>query len=120
MRCLLDTHTFLWYIGRHPAIPSAIREIIEQPTTLRFLSIASLWEMAIKVNAGKLEIGMPFPTLVHDHVFGNGIMLLSIDSPTLFSNFADGGAHCQTLPRRSFHAWYSPYLVTLYHHRPAL
>lgn len=83
MRCLLDTHTFLWYIGRHPAIPSAIRERIEQPTTLRFLSIASLWEMAIKVNAGKLAIGMSFQTLVHDHVFGNGIMLLSIDADHL-------------------------------------
>ncbi|MBA3470394.1 MAG: type II toxin-antitoxin system VapC family toxin [Herpetosiphonaceae bacterium] len=83
MRCLLDTHTFLWFIGRHPALPSAIRERIEQPTTLRFLSIASLWEMAIKINAGKLEIGMPFPTLVHDHVVGNGIMLLSIDADHL-------------------------------------
>ncbi|MBA3468377.1 MAG: type II toxin-antitoxin system VapC family toxin [Herpetosiphonaceae bacterium] len=33
--------------------------------------------------AGKLAIGMSFPTLVHDHVFSNRIMLLSIDADHL-------------------------------------
>jgi PIN domain nuclease of toxin-antitoxin system len=78
MRYLLDTHTFLWFISADPALPPPVRVRIEAADALRYFSVGSLWEMAIKVNAGKLHLGMPFPTLIDQHVLGNGLRILGI------------------------------------------
>lgn len=83
MSILLDTHTFLWFIGGNPILPAPIRNYLTDPSVPRFLSIASLWEMAIKVNAGKLALGMSFPTLIQHHVLGNGIKILEIKADHL-------------------------------------
>lgn len=47
---LLDTHTFLWYATAHPNLSDQARLLIDEPTNSPYLSIASLWEMAIKVS----------------------------------------------------------------------
>ena len=78
MTYLLDTHTFLWFISGDPALPPAVRARIESPDAVRYLSVGSLGEMAIKVNAGKLSLGMPFPRLIDQHVLGNGLRILGI------------------------------------------
>jgi PIN domain nuclease of toxin-antitoxin system len=83
MNYLLDTHTFLWFISGDPALPPAVRAHIEAPDSLRYLSVGSLWEMAITVNAGKLHVGMPFPTLIDLHVLGNGLRILGIGADHL-------------------------------------
>lgn len=56
MRLLLDTHAFLWFISGDARLSSLAKEQIEEPTNRRFLSIASLWEIAIKTSIGKLEL----------------------------------------------------------------
>jgi PIN domain nuclease of toxin-antitoxin system len=54
--------------------------LIEASENERFLSLASLWEMAIKISLGKLEIASPsLQALVDDHVAANGISLLAIE-----------------------------------------
>ncbi len=62
MRLLLDTHTFLWFIGGDGRLSDHARTLILDPTNERFLSIASLWEMAIKTSLGKLKLALPFTT----------------------------------------------------------
>jgi len=53
VRLLLDTHTFLWFIGGDATLSPYARHLIEDHANVRLLSIASLWEMAIKgVGAG--------------------------------------------------------------------
>lgn len=42
------------------------------------MSIASLWEMSIKMSVGKLKLPMPFPPLVEKEVIGRGFGLLPI------------------------------------------
>jgi PIN domain nuclease of toxin-antitoxin system len=54
------------------------RALIEDSTTQPFLSVASLWEMAIKISLGKLTVGQPFETFVMEQLTRNGIGLLSI------------------------------------------
>jgi PIN domain nuclease of toxin-antitoxin system len=54
------------------------RNLIEDQANQRFLSVASLWEMSIKVSIGKLELGMTFAELVKREVYGNAIELLEI------------------------------------------
>lgn len=73
MRLLLDTHTFLWFIGGDAALSLYARQLIEDRTNERLLSIASLWEMAIKVSLGRLTVPLPFTDLVAEHVYGNAI-----------------------------------------------
>ena len=78
MRLLLDTHTFLWFIGGDTALSPYARQLIEDRTSERLLSIASLWEMAIKASLGRLTLTLSFTDLVAEHVHGNAIELFEI------------------------------------------
>jgi PIN domain nuclease of toxin-antitoxin system len=78
MRLLLDTHTFLWFIEGNLNLSDAARNLIEDQGNQRFLSIASLWEISIKVSLSKLELRMTLTELVKREVYGNAIELLEI------------------------------------------
>ncbi len=80
MRLLLDTHTFLWFIGGDAALSPYARQRMEDRTNDRLLSIASLWEMAIKVSLSRLTVPLPFTNLVAEHVYGNAIEIFGIVS----------------------------------------
>jgi PIN domain nuclease of toxin-antitoxin system len=54
---LLDTHALLWFIQGDPQLSDRARGIITTDTNQLCLSVASLWEMTIKLNIGKLKIG---------------------------------------------------------------
>jgi PIN domain nuclease of toxin-antitoxin system len=56
MKILLDTHILLWHLTDHPKLSQKSSDLIESPDHEKFLSIASLWEIAIKSSLGKLEI----------------------------------------------------------------
>lgn len=56
MKLLLDTHIFLWYITADARLPILFRDAIRDPKNEVFLSIASLWEIIIKYNLGKLPL----------------------------------------------------------------
>jgi PIN domain nuclease of toxin-antitoxin system len=83
MKLLLDTHTFLWFVEGSPNLSDKAREAIENGENQRLLSIASLWEMSIKVSIGKLELGMTFTELINREVYGNAIELLDLQSKHL-------------------------------------
>jgi PIN domain nuclease of toxin-antitoxin system len=76
---LLDTHAFLWFIGGDAKLSSVARNVIEDATNQPLLSVASLWEMAIKASLGKLSMGQPFDTLIPQQLEINGIELLGIE-----------------------------------------
>jgi PIN domain nuclease of toxin-antitoxin system len=78
MNFLLDTHTFLWFIADDANLSAAARSHMEQPENGLYLSIASLWEMAIKVSLGKLDIPTPFPEFILRQVHENSVTLLDI------------------------------------------
>ncbi len=79
MRLLLDTHTFLWFIGKNPKIsPVARNHIMNNPAEL-YLSIVSLWEIVIKVSIGKLTLHQLFEILFPSQLTINGIKELGVD-----------------------------------------
>lgn len=78
MRVLLDTHTFLWFLDDSPRLSATARALIEDANNEVFLSVGSLWEMAIKVSLGKLSLGQPFETLMPAQLTVNSIELLQI------------------------------------------
>lgn len=78
MSLLLDTHSFLWFIAGSSKLSEPARLSIENPETELYLSIASLWEMAIKISLGKLQLGEAFGELIPAQLSQNGISLLQI------------------------------------------
>ena len=50
---LLDTHTFLWYIFDDPRLPQNVKDIISDADDV-YVSMATLWEIAIKQSIKKL------------------------------------------------------------------
>lgn len=67
MTYLLDTHTLIWFLENDPRLPSATRTQIETTPTI-FISVVSLWEIAIKANIGKLDLSFPFSTIASNLV----------------------------------------------------
>jgi PIN domain nuclease of toxin-antitoxin system len=78
VKVLLDSHTFLWFIEGSPDLSGNARQLIEDAGTTTFLSIASIWEMAIKVSLGKLTLRQPFARYVSHHLAIDGFVLLNI------------------------------------------
>ena len=52
---LLDTHAFIWLSENDSNLPNNLRDMIDVADKV-YLSIASLWEIAIKLNLGKLSL----------------------------------------------------------------
>ena len=78
MNLLLDTHTFLWFIAGDSSLSKAARSAIEDLNNNLYLSVASVWEIAIKVSIDKLELSEPFETFIPEQLAENGIELLDI------------------------------------------
>ena len=55
MGYLLDTHTFIWFVNGDKQLSATARNSIENSSS-NFISIASLWEISVKVSLQKLEI----------------------------------------------------------------
>lgn len=74
---LLDTHTFIWYVSGDSSLSSIVKEAIEKKPHNNFLSVASLWEIAIKVSLQKLDLNRPFAE-IEKQIASNGFQLLPI------------------------------------------
>ena len=80
MNLLLDTHAFLWFAGRQQSalLPQSTRDVLEDGTNTLFLSLASIWELAIKVSIGKMQLTEPVADLVRFHQINSDIQLQPI------------------------------------------
>jgi len=77
MKILLDTHTFLWFLGGDAELSKQARTLIENPQYEKYISIASFWEIAIKTGLGKLTLDVPFAELKTE-VIKNSFKILPI------------------------------------------
>jgi len=64
MRVLLDAHALVWSVANSSRLSPVARSLIDDPSVAKLVSIASLWEIAIKVRLRKLEFGIEFDALV--------------------------------------------------------
>lgn len=78
MRYLLDTHTFLWFINNDPNLSQNARGLIVDADNELWVSIGSIWEMAIKVSSGKLNLPSPYAEFVDQQLRLNDFELLNI------------------------------------------
>ena len=83
MRYIIDTQVFIWYaLGDKQLSKSAI-DIIESDA-LCYVSVASIWEMAIKNSIGKLTFHVPFEELIKEQLELNKYEILSIELAHVF------------------------------------
>jgi PIN domain nuclease of toxin-antitoxin system len=78
---LLDTHTFLWWIDDSPRLSKRARAAIARPEGTCFLSLASCWEMAIKISLGRLQLAHRLDRFVAEQMAANGLHPLSVQLP---------------------------------------
>jgi PIN domain nuclease of toxin-antitoxin system len=77
MKAILDTHAFLWALAGDERMSRLARDTFTGPATL-LLSIASVWEILIKVQSGKLNLPRPAAPYVIRKLAENGIEVLYI------------------------------------------
>jgi PIN domain nuclease of toxin-antitoxin system len=63
MAALIDTHTFLWFVSGDKQLPEKIKTKILNINESCYISIASLWEITIKIQIGKLKIDISIEDL---------------------------------------------------------
>ena len=74
---LLDTHTVIWFLDGDALLSEKARNEIEEEGAVNFVSIASVWEIAIKVSLGKLELKTPF-NQINNKLEENGFEILPV------------------------------------------
>ena len=78
MKYLLDTHTFLWAIASDPRQSDGAKKILSEANHEFFLSVASVWEIVIKSQVGKLPLPAPVADYVKRHLELNRTQVLPI------------------------------------------
>jgi PIN domain nuclease of toxin-antitoxin system len=56
VRLLLDSHVVLWSLQSPERLPTQVVAVITDPVNSVDVSVASLWELAIKQSIGKLTV----------------------------------------------------------------
>jgi len=77
MKAILDTHAFLWALAGDARMSRHARDVFAGSTDL-FLSMASIWEILIKVQSGKLNLPQPAGPYVLSRLAENRIKTLPI------------------------------------------
>ena len=85
MRLLLDTHTLIWLATEPERLPSSVFNFLTEPTNELFLSVASIWEMQIKCQSGKLNFGRPLSQLIGNQLVQNGLNVLLVEPSHIFA-----------------------------------
>ena len=78
MRLLLDTHAFIWWSSEPEKLSRITLAAFEDSKNELILSIASIWEMQIKVQLGKLDITDPLRDLIAIHQQVKDLQILPI------------------------------------------
>ena len=74
---LLDTHTLIWFLDNDSRLPLGTKQQIESAEAV-CVSIVSLWEIAIKINIGKLTLTTDFQA-IEQNLIEQDISILQID-----------------------------------------
>jgi len=79
MRLLLDTHAFLWWVQGSRQLSRRARSSIGSGRNECFFSLASAWEMAIKLSLGDLRLEGSLERFLPEQLAANGFLPLAID-----------------------------------------
>lgn len=78
MKLLLDTHTLIWAVDDPAQLGAQAVAELQDPTNELLLSAGSIWELAIKVGAKKLELSTPYRQWILQAISDLGLTILPI------------------------------------------
>lgn len=79
MKLLIDTHALIWFAENSRSLSTVAREQIESGENEIYYSVASIWEMTIKHQLGKLELKSPLDSKFRKRMLDNGIHEVRIE-----------------------------------------
>lgn len=79
MKMLLDTHALIWWTLTPEMLSERVSNLLADTNNELLLSLASVWEMQIKVQIGKLRLDLPLPGLIENQKLTNKLQILQID-----------------------------------------
>jgi PIN domain nuclease of toxin-antitoxin system len=77
MKLLLDTHAFIWWDSDPAQLSASALAALSDPANEVWLSVASVWEMVIKAQLGKLTLRLPLAGVVTQQQ-ANGLQVLAV------------------------------------------
>jgi PIN domain nuclease of toxin-antitoxin system len=78
MRLLLDTQVFIWWDSVPEKLPPHLLEFCQDPVNILVLSVASVWEMQIKAQLGKLDLNTPLADIIASQQQTNQMEVLPV------------------------------------------
>ena len=78
MKVLLDTHAFIWWDSDPAKLSPQARAACQDRANLVLLSVASVWEMQIKLQLGKLHLRLALADVVGEQQQTNDIHVLPV------------------------------------------
>jgi PIN domain nuclease of toxin-antitoxin system len=76
---ILDTHVFLWWAEDSPRLSARARAVLSDGSTRPYWSVASTWELSIKVGLGRLRLPEPVLDYVLTRTARHGIDSLAVE-----------------------------------------
>lgn len=84
MKYIIDTNVLIWYPEKSTKLSDLIYDILNDSENKIFVSLATIWELAIKLNLGKIKITEPFEDFISNYIYSNDIQLLEISLSHLY------------------------------------
>jgi PIN domain nuclease of toxin-antitoxin system len=78
MNIIIDTHVFIWLDTQPEKISTTAMEICKNSHNQLYMSIASVWEMQIKMQLGKLKLDMQLNEMIEVQQQENDLNILNI------------------------------------------
>lgn len=85
MKLLLDTHSFIWWDGQSKKLSAAASTALQDTANEVWLSLASVWEMQIKIQLGKMRLRLPLAEIVAEQQQRNRLQTLPITMEHIFA-----------------------------------
>ena len=93
MKLLLDTQVLLWADNDPDKLSRTVRNLLSDPAHERLLSMASVWEIQIKAQPGKLQLRLPLTNLIEEQARKNALEILPVTASHAFDlSGLSGGA----------------------------
>lgn len=81
MKLLLDTHIFIWWADQPERLSPAALSALQDETNELVLSVASVWEMQIKMQLGKLKLSLPLKEIIQNQQETNDLTISPVALP---------------------------------------
>ena len=78
---LIDTQALIWFVEDNPKLSERALAVVDDPSSRRLFSVASVWEMAIKIAIGKLTLHRGTLDEFLRLLDANGVELLPVLAP---------------------------------------